>query len=232
MTSIIIHPSAMSLATQRGHSEPPCLHEVQVAASLEEAEALSARFRPSLRAVTAEKPLGADDGGFAFRGALGAGFVGACRAVILQAGVRWPLHEAFALAHKAIGTKVMKWVAAPMRFLYGVEKNTGNHFVKVVALGLVLPVFDVHQLLARMAFRIFEFHYALIGVHYRRLSLDEALRYLAYGFSDTGLGMEAGKGSDQLGGGMEGCKGGLDFVEHGRDAELSEQICKAEGAAK
>ena len=49
MTSSITRPSAMSLATQRGHSEPPCLHEVQVAASLEEAEALSARFRPSLR---------------------------------------------------------------------------------------------------------------------------------------------------------------------------------------
>lgn len=126
----------------------------------------------------------------------------------------------------------MKWVAAPMRVLYRVEKNTGNHFVKVVALGLVLPVFEVHQLLARMAFRIFEFHYALVGVHHRRLSLDEALRYLAYGFSDAGLGMEAGKGSDQLGGGMEGCKGGLDFVEHGRDAELSEQICKAGGLTK
>lgn len=182
--------------------------------------------------VTAEKPLGADDGGFAFRGALGAGFVGACRTVILQAGVRWPLHEAFALIHKAIGTKVMKWVAAPMRVLYGVEKNTGNHFVKVVALGFVLPVFEVHQLLARLAFRIFEFHYALVGVHYRRLSLDEALRYLAYGFSDAGLGMEAGKGADQLGGGMDGGEGGLDFVEHGKDAEWIEQFFKAGGAAK
>ena len=34
---------------QKDHSERPCLHEVQVVASLEEAEALSARFRPSLR---------------------------------------------------------------------------------------------------------------------------------------------------------------------------------------
>ena len=42
----INRPSAMSLATQTGHCERLCLHEVQVVASREEAEALSDRFRP------------------------------------------------------------------------------------------------------------------------------------------------------------------------------------------
>jgi len=185
----------------------------------------------SAQSVTAEKPLGAEHGGFAFRGALGAGLVGAGRTLILQAGVRWPLHDAFLFAHKAVGAKVMKWVAAPMRFLYSVEKNTGNHFVKVVAPGLILPVFKVHQLLARLAFRIFEFHYALIGVHYRRLSFDEALRYLAYGFSDAGLGLNAGKSADYLSGGMECGKGGLNFTNHGVDGGGVGPFCKAEGAA-
>jgi hypothetical protein len=46
--SVINRPSAMSLATQKGHSERLCRHEVQVVASLEEAEALSDRFRPEL----------------------------------------------------------------------------------------------------------------------------------------------------------------------------------------
>lgn len=45
----INRPSAMSLATQKDHCERLCLHEVQVVASREEAEALSDRFCPRLQ---------------------------------------------------------------------------------------------------------------------------------------------------------------------------------------
>ena len=181
--------------------------------------------------IASRETMGAENGRLAWRGALGAGFVGAGRAVILQAGVRWPLHEAFALAHEAVGAKVMKWLGALVVRLYGVEKNAGSGFAKFVAGGLAFPVFKLHELLFRLAFRLGEFRYALLGVQYGHLSLDEALVYLAHGFKDSGLGVQVGKGADNLGGGLNGAEGGLNFAKHGLDGGALVAVGKAEGRA-
>jgi hypothetical protein len=62
----INRPSAMSLATETGHCERLCLHEVQVVASRKEAEALSDRFRPRLQGKDKLPFVGSNQKGASF----------------------------------------------------------------------------------------------------------------------------------------------------------------------